>query len=129
VTVVNIKRKATLSCFGTGLMLLFTVLTVAADPDESVREISVTRGNAFTISLRSNPSTGYRWSAKFDKGFVHLKEESFKRPENSLLGSPGQQTFIFVANETGVTDIDLVYSRPWEKVFAERRIYRVRISK
>lgn len=110
-------------------MLLFTICPVTADPDRSVQEISAVQGKAFTIRLASNPSTGYRWSAKFDKDFLDLKEESFKRPENSRPGSPGQQAFVFIANKTGVTDIDLVYSRSWEKVFAERRIYRVIISK
>lgn len=123
------KQKKRLTGLGALLVVLFTVFTADGDSAESAHDVSVKQGQDLTINLRSNPSTGYRWSAKFDKDFLHLKKESFTRSDTSLPGSPGQQTFVFITKKTGVTDIEFVYSRSWEKVFAERSIYRVTISK
>lgn len=39
----------------------------------------------FTLSLESNPTTGYVWEATFDRAFLELKKRNSKNPmENRL---------------------------------------------
>ena len=110
------------------LLVTFFILVTGIDSARSSNTIQVSQGTAFTIILKSNPSTGYQWSAKFDHGILRLKEKTFRRPSGSLLGAPGEQIFIFIARKVGITNIEMTYCRPWEKNFAEQRVYEVRIT-
>ena len=66
-------------------------------------------GDTFTVTLPSNPSTGYSWVAA---PAANLKcEESFEAPETELVGASGSQTFVFSAEKEGTYVIELTYKR------------------
>jgi inhibitor of cysteine peptidase len=90
----------------------------------------------FTITLESNPTTGYSWSLKdkgYDEKLISLVNHKFYPPTNkTLVGAPGYEEWIFKVNpssftasqtttsqtttsQTTKTTIALVYIRPWEK--------------
>ncbi len=80
----------------------------------------------FTITLKSNPTTGYSWSLKdkgYDEKLISLVSHKFYPPTNkTLVGAPGYEEWIFkvnpssfTASQTTKTTIALVYIRPWEK--------------
>jgi inhibitor of cysteine peptidase len=80
----------------------------------------------FTITLKSNPTTGYSWSLKgkgYDEKLISLVSHKFYPPTNkTMVGVPGYEEWIFKANpssftasQTTKTTIALVYIRPWEK--------------
>lgn len=48
-----------------------------------------------TISVVSNPSTGYHWVSVYNKKHVKLLSDTFKSNNPSLIGSPGIETFKF----------------------------------
>lgn len=73
-----------------------------------------------TISLPTNPSTGYEWVYTMDKDdvLVYVKDEY---RANTVLGMPdrmgegGMQTYVFQAEGEGTVTIDFSYVRPWDK--------------
>lgn len=101
---------------------------VAAEPRESAGVIHQPLHKPFTISLKSNPSTGYKWQAKFDENIVTLVKETYEKPPEKLIGAAGQQVFVFRPVKTGDTEIEFVYQRPWEKDFAKRQVYHIKVT-
>ncbi len=71
----------------------------------------------FTISLKSNPTTGFRWAlAKpLDEDILEQVGCKFTPPETDLVGADGEEAWTFRAIRKGETMVALEYVRPWEK--------------
>ena len=78
--------------------------------------IDVSTGDIFTISLESNPSTGYTWelSGPLNDAVVVSLGSDHQAGEGSAVGVAGHQLFMFKAVGKGSTTIGLQYVRPWE---------------
>ena len=105
----------------------FIMLLPAADCRSQPSEMSVTLNKEFRISLDSNPSTGYRWEPSFDKAFLRLKRDHFKRPAKVFPGAGGTQVFVFLPIKPGQTDIHFVYKRSWETTIAREKTFQIQI--
>ena len=103
-------------------------LLLGANESESPQVMHQTLHKPFSITLKSNPTTGYRWQAGFNKRAIQLVKETYEKPSTKLLGASGQQVFVFRPLKTGETKIEMIYKRPWEKSFAQRQVYRIKIS-
>lgn len=81
------------------------VLSISVEKEGSVYNI----GDTFTITLPSNPTTGYSWVATPQDGLKFT--ESSEASDSELLGAPGTQTFVFSAEKEGIHLIELTYKR------------------
>ncbi len=77
----------------------------------------------FTLSLESNPTTGYRWEATFDSTHLLLKRKDFEASDPRSIGTGGTEKFTFVPIKTGETEITMIYKRPWESKPAKESSY------
>lgn len=78
--------------------------------------VHVSVGQALTLSLPSNPSTGYRWLLQNPANSVltALGPEVYSHPEEAgLVGSAGQSQWRFKATQAGSGHLLLVYQQPW----------------
>ena len=93
--------------------------TPAQNHEESEQTTMITArvGEEFTITLDSNPTTGYSWrlSSNLPEGIVKLLGSGYQPPANRLKGAGGKETWKFKAVAAGRTIITLEYLRPWEK--------------
>jgi inhibitor of cysteine peptidase len=74
-------------------------------------------GQQFALVLNSNRTTGYEWSLSedfFNQDIVELVGHQYISQPTGLLGSGGVECWIFEAQSAGGTEIQLVYTRPWE---------------
>jgi inhibitor of cysteine peptidase len=81
------------------------------------REITVSAGGSFKISLESNATTGFSWPEQAEIGNTAIVEQTgheFIAPAGDLMGAPGKEVWTFKALEKGTTVIAMQYSRPWE---------------
>ena len=111
------------------MLCSFLILLPATNCRSQVDEKLVKVNKEFKIPLDSNPSTGYRWEASFDKAFLKLKADRFKRPEKALIGAGGTQIFVFLPVKKGETQIRFVYKRHWEKTIAREKTFRIHIGR
>ena len=92
--------------------------TVSLDDDQQSRcPLALYTGQEVLISLRSNPSTGFRWEVKDAASGVlkSLGPEVYSNPEDvGLVGSAGQSTWRYKAEKTGNGHLLMVYRRSWE---------------
>jgi len=114
------------------LLLIMVALSCASvQPD---RQYSLSQGEEFVITLKTNPSTGYQWQIEeglTGSGLV-LLEESYQpadRPSGKpIVGAGGTKTWKFRGTEPGKSMLKMVYQRPGEEKPAKVRYFRVKIK-
>jgi predicted secreted protein len=93
-------------------------------------QINTSIGTEFTLSLESNPSTGFEWWTKFDPNYLSLTNSIFVggNEKSGMVGVPGKGTFTFNAKSAGNTDVIMLLLQPWENgTIAERKIFPINI--
>jgi inhibitor of cysteine peptidase len=93
--------------------------------------LSMQRGQELTLSLRSNPSTGFRWEVKEAASGVlkSLGKEVYSHPEDAgLVGSAGQSTWRYKAQNPGNGRLLMIYHQPWEPNVAPASTFDCAIS-
>ena len=84
------------------------------------KEVQVAVGDSFTVTLCSNPSTGFLWSETAqvsDQTVLQQTDHKLVMPESEPPpppGTPGQEVWTFQALKKGTSTISMEYSRPWE---------------
>ncbi len=87
-------------------------------------------GDVATISLESNPTTGYDWYVTYSKtGALNLVSNDFKASKNNIPGAGGVRTFIFKAMGSGDCTLTFKYYRFFEGVKADTKtiVYKVKV--
>ena len=82
-------------------------------------ETEVSVDGSLTVTLCSNPTTGFQWeSAQItDQTVLEQVDHKFVSPESEPPpppGTPGQEVWTFKALKEGESTISIAYSRPWE---------------
>jgi len=97
-------------------------LTLLSGPALVELEGPVAQGERLTLTLPSNPSTGYAWTVEGQDGQVlaSLRDE-MADPPRAGLGTPGQQVLQFRATRDGTARLRLAYGRPWKRFAAPAR--------
>jgi inhibitor of cysteine peptidase len=80
------------------------------------RDITLAVGDTLQVTLASNNSTGFRWTAKTqigDPAVVRQTDHKRVGPTSSAPGASGTEVWTFDALKAGATSIATDYSRPW----------------
>lgn len=82
------------------------------------REIEVPAGRDLTISLCSNPSTGFGWqdAEVSDESVLAQEDRRYVEPSDAgdRVGSAGREVWTYKAVSRGQGTIFVEYRRPWE---------------
>lgn len=105
-----------------GIFLSLVMGTVYSCTTPKIKEdihadYSVKLQEEFTITLNSNPSTGYSWEWVNKKAIniVGCVDFKFISPNNGMVGAGGTEKWTFKATKTGTDTLVFVYRRPWEQ--------------
>lgn len=87
------------------------VLVTEADDGGAVQAVV---GDTVTLSLPSNPSTGYSWKVKTqpDASVLKLAGTHYAKPPTDAVGAGGTDVWDFTAVAAGSTKVDLEYVGP-----------------
>ena len=98
-------------------VILFFAMFFAIRGAKNDNIIETTVGKSFTITMDSNPTTGYQWqiARQMDTGMVELIDSQYIAPKTGLVGAPGKEEWHFRAIREGKAIISFDYVRPWEK--------------
>jgi inhibitor of cysteine peptidase len=84
------------------------------------KQITVKPGDVITLTLNSNPTTGYSWHVmEIDNAILAQQgDPEYKQASGTegLVGAGGTETFHFKASGAGSVTLKLGYMRPWESV-------------
>ena len=81
--------------------------------DNAGQPITVPMGISFTISVSSNPSTGYSWVASYNHSVLELVKQ-YTPSSSGLMGASGVENFEFKGLRPDSTVVYLNYQRGWE---------------
>lgn len=97
--------------------------TTFVNPQKDDKEVNITleKGQEFTISLDSNPTGGYGWHPVFDINIINLISHDFQPSSSRLTGSSRKEVFTFNAQNPGTTVLNMVYKRTWEQQSAAEK--------
>ncbi|HDS1815678.1 MAG: protease inhibitor I42 family protein [Pseudomonas capeferrum] len=87
-------------------------------------------GQALTLTLPGNPSTGYRWRIENPAASIlkSLGPELYSAPDDTdVVGSAGSSTWRYLASSAGEGQLVLVYQRPWEAEIAPVQSFECKI--
>jgi predicted secreted protein len=91
-------------------------------------------GERFDVVLKSNPTTGFKWSLAlpYEEGPVKLVGSSYRAPTQApnrppIVGAGGEEAWTFEAVSKGTAFLAFGYQRPWESVQPPQR-YAVAVS-
>ena len=87
--------------------------SAALTSDDNGRTITVAVGATITVTLASNPTTGYEWTLlpMQDTRVVKFVSSNYQAPSSGAMGAGGTTTFMFQATGSGITPVRLVYAR------------------
>ena len=98
-------------------VLLIAVCAVDYDASSTPSLKVVALDQSFDISLKSNPTTGFRWEVVLPLDKLELvsidRYGKFEGPKSGTVGAGGKQTFSFTAKAVGEGAVKFVYTRPW----------------
>ena len=81
-----------------------------------------------TVSLPSNPTTGYSWKVEQSNELFEITSE-FAEGEGGALGAGGTDTFTLTPQASGETAVMFMYGRSWEEAPESEIVYNVKIDK
>ena len=98
--------------------------------EDDGRQLQLAVGDTFSVELKSNPTTGYRWQIADapNDGVLTAAGDEFIGPDTDSCGAPGRQKLSFRAAAPGETALKLVYVRPWEKGRPSVRSFRLHVT-
>ena len=78
------------------------------------RTVTVPSKSFITLTLPSNPTTGYKWTFLLqpDQSFLKLVSSTYNPPTQQIPGAGGTETWVFQTTGTGTTEVKLSYIRP-----------------
>ncbi|MGA1824566.1 MAG: beta-propeller domain-containing protein [bacterium] len=91
-----------------------TIKRIVLDESYNNKTVYMRKDSTIAIELAANPSTGYSWSAEWDKSKLSLDSYKYISPAIPLVGAAGKDTWIFKALALGTTSLSFKYRRPWE---------------
>ena len=104
--------------------------TVTVTDQDNGKDIDLTTGDTLIVKLKSNPSTGYKWTVAGDPSPLRLAKSTYVKNTQSskAAGAPGVQVLRFNAEGSGVTNLTLVYRRSWEYNVAPAKSFSLRAN-
>jgi predicted secreted protein len=96
--------------------------------DYKEENITINRGQKFTIVLESNPTSGFRWHPTFDVSIINLISHDFRSTTATRIGSPGKDIFTFLAISSGSDKLKMIYRRSWEEHFVAEKVYIINVK-
>ena len=83
------------------------------------KEVQVSEGGTVTVTLCSNPTTGFQWEQEIYCPLIGtiITEEDHKfipPAATAGVGAAGQEVWTFRSVNKGTATVNLAYSQPWE---------------
>jgi inhibitor of cysteine peptidase len=95
--------------------------------DGKEQYIQLTKGQKFTVTLESNPTSGFEWLPKFDGSIINLVSNDFQATMPKRIGSSGKDIFTFLAISSGSSNLKMLYKRRWEEQFVAEKIFVINV--
>lgn len=96
---------------------LTALVFAQGDFSHKFKAMRVPQGKIITLSLDSNPTTGFSWQLVkiSDKTILEFVKKEYVSSSGGKIGSAGVEKWNFKTFKSGQVVVILEYKRPWEK--------------
>ncbi len=98
--------------------------------DDNNKEITIKSGDLIQIELETSGATGYTWHINnLDREYLDLISEGIK--ENTVegkVGAPIVRYWQLKALKKGITELQMLYFRPWEGAGKSVEKFRIKLN-
>jgi inhibitor of cysteine peptidase len=92
------------------------------------KTVDLKKGDALTVELPENPTTGYRWSLdEHNPAALEAAASPAFEPSAPAVGAGGGRTFHFLAKQAGEYPLGINLRRSWEKQAAPGKTFAVNV--
>jgi predicted secreted protein len=84
--------------------------------------------DAFEVVLPETRTAGYRWTLKISPEPTCTLLQDTVQPSPAAGGGSGTRSWRFRATSTGVCEIELHYTRPWESSSEPAKTFRLKVQ-
>ena len=85
-------------------------------------------GTRIRITLRENPTTGFRWNlTNYNETILKLESNDFVLQPETQIGGGGMRQLCFVTLASGKSIVELKKTRAWEKEVPEKNMFAVTV--
>lgn len=108
---------------------VISILGIQVDETDAGKNIQLSVGDILSITLTSNPSTGYTWETETiaDPLLEQIGDGTYQSSSN-LVGASGKLTLQFKAIKAGTQTLTLDYHRSFEKGVAPAKTYQITVT-
>jgi inhibitor of cysteine peptidase len=128
------KPRYAISFVSTLILVLSLLALIAAgktmllDETDNHTRVVLYVGDAISVKLTSNPTTGFSWSVANLPAVLQQLESKTETGKGGRAGESGFQYFTFKAKAAGESTLKLNYARPFEKNSPPAKTFFVSIS-
>lgn len=99
-------------------------------PAEGAGKIVVSDHALFSITLPSNPTTGYSWGLSALPDSLMLLDTDYRQSDdcNGMIGCGGYNTYTFKAIKQGSGDLTFQYGQQWNNTGYTTRVIRIMVK-
>ena len=104
---------------------------LSVDITSSDKEVTLAAGDTLTVTLDSNPTTGYSWTENAnisDRIIAQQIDHKYQPPGTSALGAGGKEIWTFKALKAGTSTISMEYRRPFETGVAPAKTFTLTLA-
>jgi predicted secreted protein len=95
---------------------------------DNQENITIKRGQEFTIVLESKPTSGFKWHPVFNGSIINLVSHVFQSSATKRIGSSGRDIFTFHAISSGSDILKMIYKRSWEERFVTEKVFFINVE-
>ena len=103
---------------------------VAVDDSYTGKEVEIAAGGSLTVTLESNPTTGFQWELTevTDQTVLKYESQEYQEPgAGAPVGAGGKEVWTFKALEKGRSTISMEYRRSWEEGVAPAKTFTLTV--
>ncbi|MFD2554535.1 protease inhibitor I42 family protein [Sphingobacterium tabacisoli] len=124
--------------FGIALLVAFTVgcaspraaLDLDLDTVNSSTRVQLEHGQIYTVKVKENITTGFRWQLVLDNTNMELVKDDYISPvtDSMIVGAGGERVYQLRAVRAGTCKASFTHGRPWEPVSNPNKIVNFKIK-
>ena len=96
------------------------------DELEAQDNLSVTRGERFSVELKNYPGSGALWDFVLPEGIEFIEKTA--KPLGEGIGGEVLQVFTFRSDTPGSHNLVFTLKRPWESAARRRKVITVQVE-
>ncbi len=103
--------------------------TYSFSEEDDGKTVNVSYGDFVKISLKENPSTGFRWIVATSGPLSLIREQYVtSNPDTMVAGAGGTRTWTYMVKGKGISEFHGIYKQSWMPTTGEEKTFTLTLN-